>query len=67
MIKDFTQAITINSQLAYAYAGRGVMYLLTNKQQGIKDLETAKQLFQQQGNIQEAKQMREALDKLNKL
>ncbi|GCL40179.1 hypothetical protein SR1949_53130 [Sphaerospermopsis reniformis] len=41
------------------------MYLLTgNKQQAIKDLETAKQLFQQQGDTQGSQQIQELLNKL---
>ena len=64
-IADYTQAIIINPQDAKAYGGRGVIYLLTgNKQEGIKDLETAKQLYQQQGDIQKAQIIQETLNKL---
>ncbi|MTJ08223.1 tetratricopeptide repeat protein, partial [Anabaena sp. UHCC 0204] len=54
-IDDFTQAITINPQYAKAYNNRGLAKSdLGDKIGAIKDLETAKQLYQQQGNTQNA-------------
>ncbi|MTJ53454.1 serine protease [Anabaena sp. UHCC 0253] len=59
-IADYTQAITINSQFTQAYHNRGVSYgLKGNKQQAIKDLETAKQLYKQQGNTEEYQKVQE--------
>ncbi|MFM2064253.1 MAG: hypothetical protein RLZZ507_3924 [Cyanobacteriota bacterium] len=64
-IQDFNQAITISPKSARPYYGRGLAYALQGtKQQAIKDLETAKQLFQQQGNIQESQKIQELLHKL---
>jgi tetratricopeptide (TPR) repeat protein/S1-C subfamily serine protease len=68
-ITDFNQAIAINPKYPQAYYNRGVAYLLYatfskgDKQQGIKDLETAKQLYQEQGNIQRYKEIQELLNK----
>ncbi|MDD1417914.1 tetratricopeptide repeat protein [Dolichospermum sp. ST_sed1] len=64
-IKYYTQAITINPQDAEAYNNRGTAkYELGDKAGAIKDLETAKQLFQQQGNTQNAQKAQELLNKL---
>ena len=68
-IQDFNRAIKINPQYADAYYLRGVSYHLlkyllkgNKQQQAIKDLETAKQLYQKQGNIQKVKQVEEFLN-----
>ena len=62
-VADFNKVISINSKDKIAYFGRGIIYLDTgNKQQGIKDLETAAKLYQQQGDIQKAKQIQELLN-----
>ena len=64
-IKYYTQAITINPQLAIAYYNRGVAKSESGDKAGaIKDLETAKQLYQQQGNTQNAQRVQEILNKL---
>ncbi|MFM6139546.1 MAG: tetratricopeptide repeat protein, partial [Sphaerospermopsis kisseleviana] len=64
-IADYTQAIIINPQYAKAYGGRGVIYLLTgNKPEAIKDLETSKQLFQQQNDTEGYQIVQELLNKL---
>jgi tetratricopeptide (TPR) repeat protein len=61
-IKHYT---TINPQLAEAYYNRGgAKYESGDKAGAIKDLETAKQLFQQQGDIQNAQKVQEILNKL---
>ncbi len=63
-IANFNQVITIDPKNASAYYMRGVAYFSKrNKEQGIKDLETAKQLFQQQGNIKEYQKVQEFLNK----
>jgi tetratricopeptide (TPR) repeat protein/S1-C subfamily serine protease len=62
-IQNYTQAITINPLNRKAYYGRILTYILKgNKQEAIKDLETAKQLFQQQGNTQNAQKTQELLN-----
>ncbi|MFM5980800.1 MAG: tetratricopeptide repeat protein [Sphaerospermopsis kisseleviana] len=64
-IADYTQAIIINPQDAKAYGGRGVIYLLTgNKPEAIKDLETSKQLFQQQNDTEGYQIVQELLNQL---
>ncbi|MEI3649727.1 MAG: tetratricopeptide repeat protein [Dolichospermum lemmermannii FEM_B0920] len=64
-IQDYTQIIAIDTKDAQVYGLRGVLYLLTgNKQQAIKDLETAKQLFQQQGNTQGYQKIQKLLNRL---
>ncbi|PPJ62530.1 tetratricopeptide repeat protein [Cuspidothrix issatschenkoi] len=64
-IADYTQAITIDPQDAESYSNRGVAKSdLGDKTGAIKDLETAKQLFQQQGNTQFAQKVQEVLNKL---
>jgi tetratricopeptide (TPR) repeat protein len=66
-IADYTQAIIINPQYAKAYYYRGVAKSESGDQAkagAIKDLETAKQLYQQQGNTQEAQKVQEVLNKL---
>ena len=65
---DYTQAITINPQYAEAYYNRGIAkYESEDKTGAIKDLETGKQLYQQQGNTQNAQKVQELLELLNKL
>jgi len=57
--------VTINPQYAEAYYNRGnAKYKSGDKAGAIKDLETAKQLFQQQGDIQNAQKVQEILNKL---
>jgi tetratricopeptide (TPR) repeat protein/S1-C subfamily serine protease len=48
-IADYTKAIAINPEYAEAYANRGLAY--GNTQQAKQDLQTAAQLFHQQGRI----------------
>lgn len=50
-ISDFTRAIQINPKLAISYGSRGLIkFKLGDKQAAINDLQTAKTLFEQQGN-----------------
>ncbi|MBN3959647.1 serine protease [Nostoc sp. NMS8] len=64
-IKNYTKVIEIDPQYADAYKNRGVLYAKQgNIQQVIKDLETAKQLYQQQGNIDKYQQLKEILNQL---
>ncbi|MBK1987777.1 tetratricopeptide repeat protein [Sphaerospermopsis aphanizomenoides BCCUSP55] len=64
-LQNYKQAIAINPQNPKAYLGRGLAYgLQSNKQQAIKDLETAKQLFQQQGDKQGYQNAQEIINKL---
>ncbi|MEA5513241.1 tetratricopeptide repeat protein [Nodularia sp. UHCC 0506] len=65
-IHNFNRAITINPQVAAPYSLRGVAYVLQGKkQQAIKDLQTAKQLYQQQGDTQGYQNVQELLKELN--
>ncbi|WP_016953184.1 serine protease [Anabaena sp. PCC 7108] len=62
-IENYTRVIELDYQYADAYNNRAVLYAKKgNIQQVIKDLETAAKLYQQQGNIQKAKQIQELLN-----
>ena len=51
-IADYNKAIQINLNYALAYTGRGLIWKqLGDKQKAVKDLQTAAQLFQKQGNM----------------
>ena len=51
-LADFNQVLKIDPNYPNAYLGKGLVSIsLQQKQQGIKDLETAAQLFYQQGDI----------------
>jgi S1-C subfamily serine protease/tetratricopeptide (TPR) repeat protein len=49
-IQDYNQAIAIDTTFADAYYKRGLTYILKRNIQGIQDLRTAKQLYEQQDN-----------------
>ena len=64
-ISDYTRAIKINPKLAIAYGARGlIQFKLGDKQSAINDLQTAKILFEQQGN---KKLYQVTIDQINKI
>ena len=64
-IADYTQVIKINPNDAVAYYNRGLAYYKQdNRQKAREDFQTAKQLFQQQGNTEKAQIVQGVLDKL---
>lgn len=62
-IKDYTKAIQINPQFAYAYKNRGINFSdLKDYQAAIKDFTKASELFKKQGNQEEYQRTLEALE-----
>nr|WP_302850072.1 tetratricopeptide repeat protein [Sphaerospermopsis torques-reginae] len=64
-ITDYNQAIKINNKYGKAYLARALANMKNgNKLEAIKDLETAKQLFQQQNDTKGYQIVQEFLNKL---
>ncbi len=67
-IKDYTEAIKLDSSMAKAYHKRGVIYLQTDdKQKAIDDLRKAALLYFEQGDIESYHQAREMSQNIHEL
>lgn len=64
-LEDYNRAIRLKPDYALAYKNRGIFYLNSKKTQlGIKDLQQAAELFQQQGNQAKYEQVMQILQQL---
>jgi tetratricopeptide (TPR) repeat protein/S1-C subfamily serine protease len=64
-IADYTQAIALDPQLAEAYYNRGFLrYQLNNYQGAIADLQTAAEIFRQQGRIDDYQKIQGILEQV---
>ncbi|MGR3280290.1 tetratricopeptide repeat protein, partial [Acaryochloris marina NIES-2412] len=65
-LEDHNKAISLDPELAQAYANRGVTnYYLEKESEAKQDLQIAANLFEQQGNQASHQDMLDALNEIN--